>query len=274
MLDLINRLLDFSKLEAGQMNCTSVEWTSTRCREQVNRPPRRWPSSAAITLEIDCDPELAEFGADEEKVDTVVSNLISNAIKFTPNGGRIRVETRVNGDRVKVAVSDSGIGIDSRSTSRMFERFVQVDGSSSREFTGTGLGLSLVKGLVELHGGTIQLRQRIGQRLDGSRSTCRCGRWPEAVEESGHAPKKIGKHFADLDTFAEQPTDAATTFSSATADLPLEPAPIRPRTDSGGRRHDRDARADGRDSERRISRAVRPRWARGSGSRRNAIIRI
>src|SRR5262249_25007125 len=120
-------------------------------------------SQRGITLQTDCDDQLPSFGADSEKVDTIIANLISNAIKFTPHGGQIRVETYLADDRAWVAVTDSGIGIDASQCERIFERFVQVDGSASREFSGTGLGLSLVKGLVELHGGGIYVKSEPGQ---------------------------------------------------------------------------------------------------------------
>jgi signal transduction histidine kinase len=97
-----------------------------------------------------------------EKIDTVISNLFSNALKFTPAGGTVRLETFHTADRIWVSVTDSGIGIDEDQHSRVFERFVQVDGSSSRQFAGTGLGLALAKELVELHGGQIHLRSELG----------------------------------------------------------------------------------------------------------------
>jgi signal transduction histidine kinase len=110
-----------------------------------------------VVLRVRCDPELPLLGADEEKIDTVISNLLSNAIKFTPPEGVIQVETALKGDKLRVAVSDTGIGIAKADQARVFERFVQIDGSSSREFPGTGLGLALAKELVELHGGQLQL---------------------------------------------------------------------------------------------------------------------
>ena len=115
-----------------------------------------------MRLELDCDPEIVPFGADVEKIDTVISNLFSNAIKFTPAGGTVRLETFHTADRVWFSITDSGIGIEEAQHARVFERFVQVDGSSSRQFAGTGLGLALAKELVELHGGQIHLRSELG----------------------------------------------------------------------------------------------------------------
>ena len=164
LLDLINRLFDFSKLEAGQMK---LQLGSVNLNALVQTlitaatPLRR--SSAASAWSPIAIRNCGEFGADEEKVDTIIGNLISNAIKFTPEGGTIRVETHAAEDRVWVSITDTGIGIDESQCERIFERFVQVDGSSSREFSGTGLGLSLVKGLVELHGGQIYVKSELGK---------------------------------------------------------------------------------------------------------------
>ncbi len=163
LLDLINRLLDFSKLEAGHMKLHVERVDLNALVQKLAGAATPLTEQRGVHLEVDCDPRLGEFGADEEKVDTIVSNLLSNAIKFTPQGGRVRVETHADHDRVRVSIEDTGIGIDKSQRDRIFERFVQVDGSSSREFSGTGLGLSLVKGLVELHGGEIRVDSELGK---------------------------------------------------------------------------------------------------------------
>jgi signal transduction histidine kinase len=219
LLDLINRLLDFSKLEAGQMKLRLAGIDLNGIVQTLAGAATPLVNQRGIRLEVDCDPTLKRFAADEEKVDTIVANLISNAIKFTPGGGTIRVETFLADDRAWVSVSDSGIGIDASQVDRIFERFVQVDGSSSREFSGTGLGLSLVKGLVELHGGGIHVKSQPGK---GSRF------WfdlplrevvTEAVGDSSTTIPKLARRFADLDTYqphsAEAPAnEPAATFSS------------------------------------------------------------
>jgi signal transduction histidine kinase len=205
LLDLINRLLDFSKLEAGQMKLVVGRLDLAAVVDKLFKAATPLAEQRGIELVVDCDPQLKPFGADEEKVDTIVSNLLSNAIKFTPKGGSIRVETHLADDRAWVAITDTGIGIDESQRDRVFERFVQVDGSSSREFSGTGLGLSLVKGLVELHGGQIHLKSELGK---GSRFSFDLPLRPFADaprDEHAHERVKIGKAFADLDTFAETP---------------------------------------------------------------------
>ncbi len=214
LLDLINRLLDFSKLEAGQMKLLVQRVDLNGLVDRLTQAATPLAQQRGIALTVDCDPALAPFGADEEKVDTIVSNLVSNAIKFTPAGGSIHVETHLADDRVWVSITDTGIGIDETQRDKVFERFVQVDGSSSREFSGTGLGLSLVKNLVELHGGQIHLKSELNK---GSRFwfdlPLRPAPQPGANDNAKH--ERLGKAFADLDVFAETPDHAPEAQASA-----------------------------------------------------------
>ena len=162
LLQLINRLLDFSKLEAGKMRLSLGAVNINDLIGQLVSAATPLAEQRGVRLQADYDRGLPDFGADEEKVDIVISNLLSNAIKFTPSGGCVHIETLHADDRVWIVVSDTGIGIADHDRDRIFERFVQVDGSSSREFSGTGLGLALAKELVELHGGQIHLKSEPG----------------------------------------------------------------------------------------------------------------
>ena len=222
LLDLINRLLDFSKLEAGQMKLHVERVDLNALVQKLAGAATPLTEQRGVHLEVDCDPRLGEFGADEEKVDTIVSNLLSNAIKFTPQGGRMRVETHADHDRVRVSIEDTGIGIDKSQRDRIFERFVQVDGSSSREFSGTGLGLSLVKGLVELHGGEIRVDSELGK---GSKFTFHLPLRPLEPAVAPDQPAgvhRIARHFADLETFVEQPATETQT-DGPSGDTQLSP---------------------------------------------------
>ena len=163
LLELINKLLDFSKLEAGRMTLKRSALDVNRLIVDLAAAARPLAEQRKIRLDVNVDPELPVFGADREKLDIILSNLLSNAIKFTPAGGTVTIETLHADDRAWIAVSDSGIGIKETDYNRIFERFIQVDGSSSREFSGTGLGLSLTKELVELHGGQILVKSEPGK---------------------------------------------------------------------------------------------------------------
>jgi signal transduction histidine kinase len=220
LLDLINRLLDFSKLEAGQMKLQPGRLDLNGLVQKLIAAATPLAQQRGIYLEADLDPQLSVFGADEEKVDTIISNLISNAIKFTPQGGSIHMETHLADDRVWISITDTGIGIEESQCGRIFERFVQVDGSSSREFSGTGLGLSLVKGLVELHGGEIYVQSQLGK---GSRFWFDLPLRPldeEAARRVTPEAKKIAKRFADLDTYVEQPNERAQVDQTSQTYVP------------------------------------------------------
>ena len=101
--------------------------------------------------------------ADEEAVRQVLDNLLDNAIKYTPEGGHIRLQCRLPGELVSVEVADSGIGIPRDDLPRVFERFYRVDKARSRELGGTGLGLSIVKHLVQSIGGRVDVDSRLGE---------------------------------------------------------------------------------------------------------------
>lgn len=200
LLELINRLLDFSKLEAGGMQLNKSTLNLTQVVEQMATAARPLAEQRSILLELDCDPQPSCVLADREKLDIIVTNLVSNAIKFTPAGGRVQLATRPCGERVRVSVTDTGIGIAAENLNRVFDRFVQVDGSSSREFSGTGLGLALVKELVELHGGEIHVESELGK------GSCFWFELPAAlpgdvpVGDSGPSAMQRSVRFADLES--------------------------------------------------------------------------
>jgi signal transduction histidine kinase len=205
LLDLINRLLDFSKLEAGQMKLHVSAVDVNGLVQKLVAAATPLAAQRQIELVAQCDPAIGLFGADEEKVETVIANLVSNAMKFTPQGGRVRVETHAAPDRMWLSVTDTGIGIDESQRDRIFQRFVQVDGSSSREFSGTGLGLSLAQGLVQLHGGEIHVSSQLGK---GSRfwfdvPFAEVPTTEPRSESSPTAATRLARRFAELDEYAQ-----------------------------------------------------------------------
>ena len=221
LLELIHRLLEFSKLEAGRasLHLTSVD--VNRMVSKVANAAAPLTQQRAIQLQVHCDEKLPAIGADEEKIDTVISNLLSNAIKFTPPGGKIRIETALEQDQVRISVSDSGIGIAPADQERIFERFVQLDGSTSREFPGTGLGLALARELVELHQGRIQVDSAVGQ---GSRFWFHLPLVPAPAPEIVVSPPSTDtpwrSRFADLVTCPENVVLAETTPAPCPANAP------------------------------------------------------
>ena len=115
----------------------------------------------SITLHLDVDARLGQVRADERKVRQVVLNLLSNAIKFTPEGGRIEVAAVPKDGSVEVSVSDTGVGIAQEDHEAVFEEFRQV-GTADKKVEGTGLGLTLCRKFVELHGGKIWVKSELG----------------------------------------------------------------------------------------------------------------
>ena len=152
LLALINDVLDLSKIEAGRMELDpsdfdlpdAVEHTLLLVRERANR--------RSITLSCTLDERLGSVRADERKVKQVLLNLLSNALKFTPEGGRIDVRARALAGELEITVADTGVGISPEDQALVFDEFRQV-GSVSRKIEGTGLGLSISKKFIELHGG-------------------------------------------------------------------------------------------------------------------------
>ncbi|MBA3027787.1 MAG: HAMP domain-containing protein [Desulfobacteraceae bacterium] len=170
LLSLINDVLDLSKVEAGKME---LELSEVRIRELLANSlvmvkEKALKNRLKLEVELDGVPEL--FMADERKIKQVVYNLLSNAVKFTPAGGEVRLGARVQ-DRAEfkehlpnpggiekclcVWVADTGIGLEPKDLARIFDPFEQVEGSTSRKYQGTGLGLALTRKMIELHSGVI-----------------------------------------------------------------------------------------------------------------------
>jgi two-component system phosphate regulon sensor histidine kinase PhoR len=100
---------------------------------------------------------------DEEALDTILDNLVDNAVKYTPSGGRVAIRWSMTGEQVCIDIEDTGVGIPERDQPRLFERFYRVDKARARELGGTGLGLSIVKHLVQAMGGEVGVRSAVGR---------------------------------------------------------------------------------------------------------------
>jgi signal transduction histidine kinase len=163
LLSLINDILDLSKIEAGRMVLVPAPFHLPNALENALILVRERAARHDITLRLDVDPRLGELVGDERKVKQVLLNLLSNAVKFTPEGGRINLKARLTDGAVEVAVSDTGIGIAPEDQATIFEEFRQVGHDETRKQEGTGLGLTLAKKFVELHGGKIWVESELGQ---------------------------------------------------------------------------------------------------------------
>jgi signal transduction histidine kinase len=163
LLKLINDLLELMHLEekgfALRREALDLGTFATDVAESMRY------LAEAKGLQLECDPPSTGLGvsADPSRIEKVVLNLLTNAIKFTPRGGRVRLCSRRDGERAVIEVSDSGIGIPEHELPNLFSRFHQVDGSSTRKYQGVGIGLALVKELIEEHGGTIETRSMVNR---------------------------------------------------------------------------------------------------------------
>jgi signal transduction histidine kinase len=120
-------------------------------------------TKAGVELKSDIQRRLPTIQVDVPRIVEVFDNLLDNAIKFSPNGGRITLRVREDGEFLRAEVIDTGIGIPPDKYSRIFERFYQVDGSSTRRFRGVGLGLAIVQRIVQAHGGTVGVESELGK---------------------------------------------------------------------------------------------------------------
>jgi signal transduction histidine kinase len=162
LLSLINDILDLSKIEAGRMELEAADFDLPSAIDDALILVRERASRRGIALGHSVDDRLGQIRGDERKVKQVLLNLLSNALKFTPAGGRIEVRARVQDDVAEIAVTDTGVGIAPEDQEAVFEEFRQV-GAADNKVEGTGLGLALSRKFIELHGGRIWVKSQVGQ---------------------------------------------------------------------------------------------------------------
>ncbi len=169
LLGIINDLLDLSKIEAGKMELCLEPVELALVVQGVCSIMHGSARDRSIGFDIQLEPDLPAIEADPVKIKQILFNLVSNAVKFSNEGTNIGIVTERTkdedgvGDAVRIKIIDHGVGIDPCNHRVIFEEFRQVDGSSTRSFGGTGLGLALVRRLVELHGGSIAVESAIGE---------------------------------------------------------------------------------------------------------------
>jgi signal transduction histidine kinase len=161
LLSLINDILDLSKIEAGRMELEPTDFDLPNVIENTLILVRERAHRRGITLGHAIDADLTKIRADERKVKQVLLNLLSNALKFTPEGGRIDVRARRQESTLEVSVADTGVGIAPEDQEAVFEEFRQV-GTAAKKVEGTGLGLAISRKFIELHGGRIWVKSQVG----------------------------------------------------------------------------------------------------------------
>lgn len=164
LLNLINEVLDLSKIEAGRMELQIAPAALAEVIEAIQSTMRPLAAKKAIAFQVESDPLIGSFPMDAARVKQVLLNLVGNAIKFTPEGGRVWVRAIAENGSVRVEVGDTGPGIPAEEHERIFLEFQQAQtnrGAGKPE--GTGLGLALAKKFVEMHGGRIWVESDLGR---------------------------------------------------------------------------------------------------------------
>ncbi len=163
LLSLINDVLDLSKVEAGQLELNIDPFNLGELLESSLVVVKERAQKHGITLQLESDPEVEIIHGDALRIKQVVYNLLTNAVKFTPDGGKVTLRAFNRENDVVVVVEDTGIGISPEDQQIIFDEFRQADSSYSRKYEGTGLGLALSRKFVELHGGRIWVESEVGK---------------------------------------------------------------------------------------------------------------
>ena len=160
---LVDDLLSLTQLESAN---TELELNQVRVKELFNNLIHDWKEKFAaknLKVVVDLPPDLQTIRADETRVQEVLYNLLENAVKYSREGGEIRLQAARRGSEIVLNVSDDGIGISRDQLPRIFERFYRADKARSREHGGTGLGLAIAKHIAQLHGGRIEAESELGR---------------------------------------------------------------------------------------------------------------
>lgn len=161
--NLIEDLIQFSIASRGQLKLNLEEVDLGKLIKATVNQFMYKAERSEVTIGIRIQKKLALVHCDKEKIGWVIDQFLDNAVKFTPKGGRVVVEANQGDGRVNVAITDTGIGIPSDRIDEIFEPFHQLDGSSTRRYSGTGLGLALCHRIIETHGAEIKVRSKVGK---------------------------------------------------------------------------------------------------------------
>jgi signal transduction histidine kinase len=188
LISLVNDILDLSTIEAGYLSLYPTEINVYALVERVAQLTREWARKQKLDILIQCPDDSLTLMADERRIKQVLLNLISNAINYSPNGGQITLSAERSGDFVVFGVRDNGMGIPADDLPGVFTPFERINNKKVHRRSGAGLGLTLVKSIVELHGGTAEIQSREGV---GTLVTCRLPIKGIKVEPAKQNEKKI-----------------------------------------------------------------------------------
>ncbi len=163
LVKFINDLLDIARIESGKAEMNLTKTNLVQMIENVHDLLTPQLQTKNIQWKMDIDPHIVDIAADHNQLERVVINLVSNAIKFTPEGGTISMKALKFNDMIQIDVTDTGIGISEKDVKRLFDEFYRVDNQINQNLKGTGLGLSLAKKIVEAHNGKIKVTSQLNQ---------------------------------------------------------------------------------------------------------------
>ncbi|SFM70208.1 sensor histidine kinase [Methanolobus profundi] len=163
LLNIINDILDLSKIEAGMMEADMKEVSVTELVDEAIGTISSLASKKELSVTYHIDDDLLSINADRNKIKQTLLNLLSNAVKFTPENGSVDIRVEKRGNMARFIVTDTGIGISADDQKYLFYEFTQVDSAHNRSYEGTGLGLALVKKFVEMHEGKVWVESELGQ---------------------------------------------------------------------------------------------------------------
>ena len=163
LLRLVNNLIDINKMDMGAYNLRCSNQNIVNIIEDITLSVADYTKNNNINLVFDTDKEEIITYCDPDKIERIMLNILSNAIKYTPENGLIHVTINSNPEEITVLIKDSGVGIPSEKLNTVFDRFEQVDVSLNRKCEGSGIGLSIVKNLVHMHGGKIDVHSELGK---------------------------------------------------------------------------------------------------------------
>ena len=183
---LVDDLLDISRIESGGLELTPAELELWPEIEEIATGMQTQLDDKNIDLVLDIPQEICPVLADKLRLGQVITNLLSNACKYSPQGARVTIRAREEDAGIRIDVSDTGIGISPEDLERLFTKFFRADNSSTREVSGSGLGLYITKHLIEAHGGRIWASSQIGQGTTfsiiwpktGQEATIQAAQWP------------------------------------------------------------------------------------------------
>lgn len=193
LMKLVNNLIDITKIEAGFYILNFKKVNIVNLIENITMSIETYVNNKGIKFIFDTEYEEKTIICDSDAIERIMLNLLSNAIKFSEKGDSIYVNLKIGDGHIYIEVEDTGIGIPKDKLESVFSRFVQVDKSFTRQSEGSGIGLAIVKALVEMHKGTIELisELRIGSKFRIS--------LPEIVDESIKVEEDYDKNIESID---------------------------------------------------------------------------